>query len=319
VDNPHLNFPRRCYVLSNGSCADAVGCSFEEDMAAPALGSAKFACDKTKVPHPPISSIPNIVHWVFPGFDGEPWPFWALIHAAAVVEVLRPSAFYFHHVEGHLPAGPWWDATKSMIILSPQPRVTSVYSNNVTLLAHQSDVMRLGALLLHGGIYLDTDVLVLRSFAPLLSNPFVIGVQSPGRTANALMLASRESEFIRYWADSYHDFVDSDWDAHSVRLPWRLAEEHPDLLVQLPKSAWFSPGPDDDPGYELFRRRMSDVAFEALPKSYAHHLWNTITAAELVEVSAPSWLCVHPNTLYARLVRQLAQTSQTLAGFLSAC
>ena len=247
-------------------------------------------------------AIPSIVHYVYPGLDGEAWPYWAFLHAAAVVDVLRPSVFFLHHVEGCLPAGRWWNATAPLLTLSPQPRVESVYGNAVRLMAHQSDVMRLGALMQHGGIYLDTDVLVVRSFAPLMRSRFVIGVQSDGCTANAVMLSQRSGAFVCRWADAYHSFVDRDWDAHSVRAPWQLSEAHPDLVSWLPKTAWFDPGPDDDPGFELFRRNWTRQAFADRPRCYAHHLWHTITAPELKEVTGPGWFRTHGETLYGRVM-----------------
>jgi hypothetical protein len=257
--------------------------------------------------------VPNIVHWVFPGRDGEPWPYWAYLHAAAVVDVLRPDVFLFHHEAGSLPAGRWWAATVPLLTLSLQPRAVRVYGHDVQLLAHQSDVTRLGALIEHGGIYLDTDVLVVRPMAPLMRGDAVMGVQSYGRTANAVILSARGGEFVRRWADAYHDFRDADWDAHSVRAPWRLAEAHPGLVTWLPKTAWFDPGPDNDPGHQLFQRNLTAQAFALLPRSFAHHLWHTITADELAEVTGPDWVRVHADTLYGRLLHRLAGRGAAVA------
>lgn len=274
------------------------------------------------------SVIPSVVHWVYPGADGEPWPYWAYVHAAAVVDVLQPASFLFHHEgaswrlhyesskltpsstapAGSLPSGRWWEATRPLLTLSAQPRATSVYGAPVRLLAHQSDVTRLGALIRHGGTYLDTDVLVVRPFSPLMGHHFVAGVQSHGRTANAVLLSRRGGEFVRRWADAYHSFRDTDWDAHSVREPWRLAEAHPQLVTWLPKTAWFDPGPDDDPTFQLFIRNLSATAFAERPAGFAHHLWHTVTAAALAEVTGPGWVRSHPATLYGRHLLRLAKS-----------
>jgi len=41
----------------------------------------------------------------------------------------------------------------------------------------------------YGGIYLDGDVLVVKSFTPLRRFPFVIGRQSPDGLCNGIMVA----------------------------------------------------------------------------------------------------------------------------------
>ena len=308
-------FPRRCQLLlqAEKSCADAA--------ASCQLANSTLACDQQHRPSAEaIDSVPPILHLVFPGDAGEQWPFWAHLHLTTAAAVLRPETILFHHPEDALPAGHWWEASLPMLTLAPQPRVTRVYSAPVLLKAHQSDVMRLSALIRHGGLYLDSDVLVLRSFEPLThSAPFTIGVQSPGRTANAVLLSSRANPFVRRWADAYHTFNGSrDWDAHSVRTPWRLAEEHPGLVSWLPRTAFFSPGPDDDPGYQLFQRNWSEAAFSRLPEAYAHHLWHTLTAAQLGEVTGPAWVWAHSETLYARCVLRLAEGHPSVARLLVA-
>jgi hypothetical protein len=231
----------------------------------------------------------------------------------AALDVLSPRTFFFHHPVGALPSGRWWDATAPLLTLAPAAPVRRVYGNAVRVAAHASDVMRLRALLAHGGIYVDTDVLVLRSFDALRVNgAAVLGVQSAGRTANAVVLAPRGAPFLRRWADGYHDFSDADWDAFSVRLPAALAERHPDEVVWLPRGAWFSPGPDDDPGEALFGSNISDARFaEAQPARLAQHLWHKLTSARLDGVSGPAWFArdgPHARCLYARLVTHLADS-----------
>ena len=260
--------------------------------------------------------VPNIVHWVSPGADGEPFPYWAFVNAAAIADVLRPNVFYFHHVQNCLPAGPWWDAVAPLLTLAPRAPLERVYGNPVHLLAHRSDVMRLAALAEYGGIYLDTDVLPLRSFAALLRNEFVIGIQGPGRAANAVMLASPHSQFAVRWLDAYHNFSGRDWDGHSVRLPWQLAERFPGTAVLLPRTAWFTPGPDDDPGYELFERDVRSSEPVCQRGNFAFHLWHQISKHRLDQISGPDWFHANEHTLYAHCLTRLAASSTHLAAAL---
>lgn len=72
-----------------------------------------------------------------------------------------------HHV--YEPTGFWWDEWKRLVsetdtqlIMQEQRDVTQIFGKEVEHFAHKADVIRLEALRDYGGVYLDTDVLVLR-------------------------------------------------------------------------------------------------------------------------------------------------------------
>ena len=118
--------------------------------------------------------IPKIVHFIF-GLKG-PDPPMRLENYLSVKSAhmnIKPDKIYFHyHWE---PVGPWWNLTKTLVTLSRIPLPTEIYGNALDHFAHKSDVVRLQMLIKHGGIYLDLDVLALKSFDALLQNDFVSG------------------------------------------------------------------------------------------------------------------------------------------------
>lgn len=71
--------------------------------------------------------------------------------------------------------------------------------------AFASDVIRLYALYSEGGIYLDTDVLLVKSFDSLLTNPAFIGYEKdvPGRLQTAVMGAEKGNIWIERWLSIY--------------------------------------------------------------------------------------------------------------------
>lgn len=71
--------------------------------------------------------------------------------------------------------------------------------------AFLSDYIRLKVLSLQGGIYLDTDVEVLKSFDPLLLQPAFIGFESPTALCTAVIGAEKESALIRELVQTYLD------------------------------------------------------------------------------------------------------------------
>ena len=257
-------WPRRCHAAARSPAACAARCALD--------ASGAFACGARAAHLPPPAlpalPVPNVVHWVWPAARaGEPFPYWHLLHAAAVADLLSPDVFYLHHPAGALPGGRWWPAAAALVTAAPHRRVRSVYGAPVRHPAHASDVARLAALLAHGGIYLDCDVLPLRSFTSLRRGAgATLALQSAGRAANAVVLAPRGAPFLRRWADGYHGFDGgADWDKFSVRLPHALAERFPNEVALLPAAAWFAPGPDDHPGAALFERNLTDAQFAAQP------------------------------------------------------
>lgn len=82
---------------------------------------------------------------------------------------------------------------------------------NTLRLAHQSDLLRLDIMTREGGIYLDTDVFVLKPFTDLLSSPrdIVMGHEGGNRygLCNAVVVARPGGEFLAVWRESYKRYV----------------------------------------------------------------------------------------------------------------
>jgi hypothetical protein len=228
----------------------------------------------------PDMTIPRIVHFCFgfsPDFGHKPW---SLIHYVSVASALRhikPDEAFIHFE--YQPRGPWWDLTRSMVrpVQIRAPR--EVFGNPVTHPAHRADVARLEILLQQGDIYLDSDVLVHRSFDTICNGPAVLGQQGltePLRVANAVILAEPGSRFIRKWLDSYRSFRsrghDIYWDEHSVTVPGILAKRYPDSVRILPHSAFYWPLWFADDLKAMFGSSVREIVGE---DTFATHLWET--------------------------------------------
>lgn len=70
--------------------------------------------------------------------------------------------------------------------------------------AFVSDYARLHALYNLGGIYLDTDVEVVKSLEPLLTDHVVLGFEEFNYIATSTIIAPKHSKFIKDFMDSYH-------------------------------------------------------------------------------------------------------------------
>lgn len=84
--------------------------------------------------------------------------------------------------------------------------------------AFVSDVARLYALYTHGGIYLDTDVEVRRSFDELLDGGTVLGFEEGNYVATSTILAERGAALIGDFLDTYRSrsFLDPEGNADTT-------------------------------------------------------------------------------------------------------
>jgi len=185
--------------------------------------------------------IPNTIHFIFgldERFGGKPFSFIHFLAVYSAWKVNRPAEILFHyHYE---PDTIWWKEARPYVRLNRVEIPTEVFGNPITHFAHKADVIRLEQLQRHGGVYLDLDVVCLNPFAPLRRHEMVMGRQAGTGLCNAVILADPNSEFLRTWYDSYRTFNQEDWSRHSVLLPFRLAQEHPDWIhVEGPYSFFY--------------------------------------------------------------------------------
>ena len=230
-----------------------------------------------------LGVIPRILHFNYFGLDttARNFPLIYYIAIRSAVEWIKPDKVLFYNTRE--PGGKYWDAVKPLLTRVPCEPPTEIFGRPLLHYAHQSDIVRLRALIATGGIYLDMDTVCRRSFDDLLSHPAVMGVQRfPNEhlgLCNAVILSEPNNPFMLEWLESYRTFRskgrDKRWDEHGVRLPWKLARMnddgksgHKDLHVEPPES-FFEPSWWPSEHERLFDR------VEEFPAAYCHHLCET--------------------------------------------
>ena len=215
--------------------------------------------------------VPNIVHFIF---GLKPDPIFNFIDYACVkaaLQIQKPERVMFHyHYE---PQGIFWELIKPNVTLNRVRLVDSIFNNSVIHYAHKADVIRLEVLRNYGGIYLDIDVLMLRSFDAFRTKSFVLGqegLQHVVGLCNGVIIANNTSLFLERWYYSYKTFNSSQWNYHSVTLPNQLAIRYPSEIETLPYNVFFWPLWDKE-GINLMYKsnKYSYVS------NYAVHLWHT--------------------------------------------
>jgi hypothetical protein len=223
--------------------------------------------------------IPNVAHYIY--FDG-PRPF-GLVHYLAIASMRRvsPETTIILHCES-VPRSEWWDRISGDVQVRQAQRPREIYGVPLSHPAHQTDVLRLSLIREQGGIFLDLDVIAVRSFAPLLSETCVLAYQDrQGRKGLgcAVMLARPEDPFIVEWIAGYDPArsrwqgfrsrgYDEHWAEMSTRYPALLAREAAHEIRVLDSNTFYPFGFEQDELEDLFERwRPLDEV------SYCIHLW----------------------------------------------
>jgi len=146
--------------------------------------------------------------------------------------------------------------------------VHEVYGNPVKYPAHMADVIRMAVLKQFGGVYLDLDIISINPLDPLLKHEFVMGMEPGTGLCNAVILSAPGAKFLSTWDDQYRNFDSRKWNHHSVVLPWKLAQEHPDTIHVENKYAFFYPTHNDPVHHYLWGQRPTLLALgERLTKN----------------------------------------------------
>lgn len=248
--------------------------------------------------------IPCVVHFVHGLATSADDVQFGYEHYLAVVAAsvhIRPRAIVFHHY--HRPRGEWWDRAAPLLELRQINLPTEVFGRPLVHAAHRADVVRLRALLREGGIYLDMDVIALRSFDSLLAEPVpalgLEGRRGEHGLCNAVLVSPAGAPFLARWLEAYRSFNGSQWAEHSVSLPLRLARAHPSEVRTLAAEAFFWPLWDDSALRQLLLYNEYDFK-----ENFAAHLWSQVARPYVLSLWSPAFVASVPSALNCRL-RQL--------------
>lgn len=144
--------------------------------------------------------------------------------------------------------------------------------------AFAADYIRLYALYTEGGIYLDSDVIVYKSFNDLLGLPYFIGQDFVGAFEPAIIGAEKGLNWIKKVMDFYSnkDFVNADGSLNIKNLPVVFFEQ---LYPHYKFKRIFSPKGfcKDETIFNLFPLKYfngrNNIDTHKYPESYCSHLF----------------------------------------------
>ena len=164
--------------------------------------------------------------------------------------------------------------------------------------AFAADYIRLYALYNYGGIYLDSDVMVYKSFDDLLHLPYFIGQDFVGAFEPAIIGCEKGTQFIKDVLDAYTDrhFVKADGtlDIHNLPVMFfeRLWPKYTFRRIHDKADFIYREGE-----ITLFDHRFFNARNNIMPhryrKSYCSHLF------------AASWGGKNQDTLFTKILKSL--------------
>ena len=228
-----------------------------------------------------------IVHFCFgmtPDFGGRPFGFSHYLAVRSAWEVLKPDVMVMHYV--HEPHGQWWELARPFLHLHQVRPVEGIYGFPASHPAHRADIVRLAALIAIGGVYLDTDVLVLKPFDALGDPDFAAAWEFTGAgqlvgLSNAVLMAKPDSYFARLcleghnpkkslWSGFRANGRDHNYVEMSVRYPAMLASLCPTMVKALPQETFLWADWSDAGLSKLF---LEDI--EVPEEALGLHLWES--------------------------------------------
>ncbi|KAG2175019.1 hypothetical protein INT43_006081 [Umbelopsis isabellina] len=217
------------------------------------------------------TKIPKVVNFII--LQDKPdkdMTMMAYLAVKSAHEMLKPEKIMLHY--HNLPKGKWMDLARPFLTLKEVQIPKEIHGNPVNKVEHQSDVIRLQIMREFGGIYLDTDIISLKSIDHLLNETMVMGQQGynlEDGLCSAVIMSRANSAFITRWSAAYNHFDDGKWDYHSVRVPGMLAKTFSYDIRVLPLESIFSPR-FQDRQKEMYEGRVYDFANNLMV-----HLWGS--------------------------------------------
>lgn len=153
--------------------------------------------------------IPKIIHFCW--LSGDPYP-------PKIDKCLKSWSKYLSDYEIIL-----WDTNR--FDLNSSLWVSQAYEKKKYAFA--ADYIRFYALYHHGGIYLDSDVEVLKSFDDLLDIPYFVGAEKAQTPEAAIMGAEKGCDWIKKCLDYYDNrkFILEDGSLDIRKLPEIMDEQ----------------------------------------------------------------------------------------------
>ena len=194
---------------------------------------------------------------------------------------------------------PNWYMVKDLFEVRPVEMPTEIGGVPLEHIQYKADVLRLQIMQKLGGIYLDTDSLLLKPLTPFVGREMVLARESPDSLAMSPIIAQPNADFINVWLQRIPQALEiGTWAYHAVNLPVEISHE-----ISCDIRPQFEFFPFDLRHNYLFDDGRADEHMERMGDPYALHVYETYWAGYLNGVDE-TYMRTR-DTLFARLFRDL--------------
>lgn len=243
----------------------------------------------------------DIFHFVYLSSPNFPFVMMHYLSVKTAHSLNHPSKIFIYVNEEPID-NIWWDRVKQIaqpVIVTPPKFIckTSIWANQ-----HICDLMRIHILERFGGVYMDLDVLSLKSVKPLIASNKIVMCKEEGKgLANCVIISPPNKEFFREWIEEYetkYNNVEDFWVGLSVRKPGELQLQHVDDFKVLEQQAFL---PHLYCDYRMFDGSNCEKDFD---DSYVYHAWQTeLNKTKNMTPSDMNYFETHDNA-FTRLFRK---------------
>jgi len=239
--------------------------------------------------------LPNEIHFIWLTKEGSrPFNMINMLAVMAAADVQKPDRLFMHCNKRPDNNRHWDRAAEHFEIKWCEPP-TEIGGASLDFVQYQSDVLRLQIVQEEGGIYLDTDSLLLRPLGPFMGRPMTLAQESPNSIAMTPIISHPDAAFIDLWLKGIPEALKKGvWAGHAVNLPFELNQIHPGLCDIRPQHEFFP--------FDLSRNWL----FENTPLPddvYAVHVYETYWAPQLAGLNE-AWMKRNLDSLFSRLFRR---------------
>jgi hypothetical protein len=239
---------------------------------------------------PILDPVPNLVHFIW--FTGSQSREFSYVNYLAVLharEIQRPELLFMYCNE-EPKDNPHWEAARELMTIVHVDPPTEIRATWKLYPQYWSDLVRLQMLEKRGGIYLDTDAILLKPLNEFMNDDCTLagGVPPAGFrnrkpcVSAATIIARPHAPFIQRWLAAYDKVVGTmAWSGAVTDLPLELHEESPGELTLIPLGKFLPFDWTNDSALDGARRReYADLVKD----SYVAHMWDTMWADRMAAI-----------------------------------
>ncbi|CAG2103018.1 unnamed protein product [Medioppia subpectinata] len=167
-------------------------------------------------------------------------------HFISILSVLknqRPDRIYIH-CDCHELRGDRWRRvvaiarlTGTELTVRTIDRPTEVFGHKLSAknnLWHAADVTRIQVLREFGGVYLDRDVYVIKSFNPFYKYEMTVDFENENLLCNQILIAHKNARFLSQYYETYREYNPSKWYYNAGERPvFEVINKQPHIIHRM--------------------------------------------------------------------------------------